>query len=150
MGYILLLFSLLCDGLCGGMQEKVRNTFSPSECHMMLWTNFFSCFIILPPLVATNQLFGANAFIQNHPEIVPKYVYMKFILGIDVVRRKVFFSSKFFTSKVFFVKSFFHQKFFRQKFFRQTFLRQRFFRQKFFLISGVFRQQGAYPKKTIF
>lgn len=82
MGYILLLFSLLCDGLCGGMQEKVRNTFSPSEGHMMLWTNFFSCFIIIPPLIATNQFFDAHLFIQRHPQIVPKLAAFFFCSAI--------------------------------------------------------------------
>jgi len=72
VGYILLLMSLLCDGLCGGMQEKVRNTFGPAESSMMLWTNFCSFFLIAPPLFWTDEFSKALFFILRHPKIIPR------------------------------------------------------------------------------
>lgn len=72
VGHGLLIFSLICDGLCGGMQEKVRSKFSPNENDMMLWTNFCSFLILIPFCFLSGDFFGGNAFIPKHPEILPR------------------------------------------------------------------------------
>jgi len=72
VGYVLLLMSLLFDGLCGGMQEKIRSSFSPSPSKMMLWTNFCSFMILFPALIFTSEGITALIFIQKHPRIIPR------------------------------------------------------------------------------
>lgn len=71
-GHTLLLFSLACDGLCGGVQEKIRSSFHPSVQQMMMWTNLWSFVITFPFLIYTGQFQGAQSFIQRHPEIIPR------------------------------------------------------------------------------
>ena len=71
-GHTLLLFSLACDGLCGGVQEKIRSSFHPSVQQMMMWTNLWSFVITFPFLIYTGQFQGAHSFIQRHPEIIPR------------------------------------------------------------------------------
>jgi len=71
-GHTLLLFSLACDGLCGGVQEKIRSSFHPSVQQMMMWTNLWSFVITFPLLIYTGQFQEAHSFIQRHPEIIPR------------------------------------------------------------------------------
>ena len=71
-GHVLLLTSLFCDGLCGGVQERMRTIFKPTVAQMMLWTNFWSLVLIAPLVVVTKQLEGALQFLVNHPDIIPR------------------------------------------------------------------------------
>jgi len=68
IGIGLILTSLICDGLVGGLQGSLKakgGSISPYQ--LMLFVNFWSILLILGALVANGQLIPAVSFIVKYP-----------------------------------------------------------------------------------
>lgn len=72
LGEILLIISLLCDGLTAAVQERMRRSNSPTAKHMMFsmnaWSSLFAIIAVLP----TGEVWAFVPFIQRHPEVLYK------------------------------------------------------------------------------
>jgi drug/metabolite transporter (DMT)-like permease len=69
MGWILLLVSLMMDGVVGPLQEQVRAQYGVGAIQFMFAQNAWATLWLLPVLLVTGQGMGAWRFIQQHPDI---------------------------------------------------------------------------------
>uniref|UniRef100_A0A182SBC4 Sugar phosphate transporter domain-containing protein n=1 Tax=Anopheles maculatus TaxID=74869 RepID=A0A182SBC4_9DIPT len=69
LGQLLLILSLLMDGLTGAVQERMRAHSAPSAQHMMLAMNGWSAMIVSVGLVATGEGKAFVLFASRHPEL---------------------------------------------------------------------------------
>lgn len=70
LGFVLL--ALICDGIYGPYQNKICQDYKPSSYHLMFNMNLWEGISALAICLATGQLGRGIAFVQAHPEIVPK------------------------------------------------------------------------------
>lgn len=70
LGEILLLLSLLLDGVTGAVQERMRSESKTKSGHMMVNMNLWSMVFLSIALIATGQLFDFISFVQRHPHIL--------------------------------------------------------------------------------
>jgi len=81
MGVVLICTSLACDGLTGGVQDRLKakskdKGIKIKPYDMMFWSNTFMCLVaILVSLVNNGELFSGMAFIFDNPEILSKVLY---------------------------------------------------------------------------
>ncbi|XP_044739906.1 solute carrier family 35 member B1 homolog [Chrysoperla carnea] len=70
IGQVLLLLSLILDGLTGAVQERIRAESAPSGQQMMLSMNAWSCAFLAVALTFTGEGFSFAAFCSRHPEVL--------------------------------------------------------------------------------
>lgn len=70
IGEILLILSLLMDGLTGAIQDRMRAAHSPTAQHMMVAMNAWSTLIVAPMLVITGELFEFVPFAMRFPNVL--------------------------------------------------------------------------------
>lgn len=76
LGEILLLVSLLCDGLTAAVQERMRRSYSPSAKHMMYQMNAWSSCILIIAVTASGEAQSFIPFAQRHPEVLYRIALM--------------------------------------------------------------------------
>ncbi|XP_017777696.1 PREDICTED: solute carrier family 35 member B1 homolog [Nicrophorus vespilloides] len=69
-GEILLILSLIMDGLTGAMQELMRANAKPSGEQMMLNMNFWSCIYLGIGLILTGEGMEFSKFVGRHPYVL--------------------------------------------------------------------------------
>uniref|UniRef100_A0A336M693 CSON012752 protein n=1 Tax=Culicoides sonorensis TaxID=179676 RepID=A0A336M693_CULSO len=69
-GELLLLCSLLLDGLCGGFEERIRKESSPAPFSMMLAMNGISATILIVAALGTGEATDFISFVTRHPEVL--------------------------------------------------------------------------------
>uniref|UniRef100_A0A182MGA7 Sugar phosphate transporter domain-containing protein n=1 Tax=Anopheles culicifacies TaxID=139723 RepID=A0A182MGA7_9DIPT len=69
LGQLLLVLSLLMDGLTGAVQERMRAHSAPSAQHMMLAMNGWSAMIVSIGLLVTGEGKAFVLFASRHPEL---------------------------------------------------------------------------------
>ncbi|XP_050070482.1 solute carrier family 35 member B1 homolog [Anopheles maculipalpis] len=69
LGQLLLIMSLLMDGLTGAVQERMRAHSAPSAQHMMLAMNGWSAIIVSVGLLVTGEGKAFVLFASRHPEL---------------------------------------------------------------------------------
>lgn len=70
IGEILLILSLLCDGLTGAVQERMKAEHQTKGIHMMMAMNMWSILFLGAALVATGEMFAFLSFVQRHPDVL--------------------------------------------------------------------------------
>jgi len=70
LGEILLLLSLMMDGVTGAVQERMRSESKTKSGHMMVNMNLWSMMFLSIALIATGQIFDFISFVQRYPQIV--------------------------------------------------------------------------------
>lgn len=70
IGELLLLLSLLMDGLTGAVQERIKGESSPSPYSMMLNTNWWSSVIVSIGVVLSGEIFKFISFVSLYPEVI--------------------------------------------------------------------------------
>lgn len=70
IGEILLILSLIMDGLTGAIQERMKTEYQSKSGHMMLFMNLWSVGYLAVGLVITGELFDFIGFIQRHPFVI--------------------------------------------------------------------------------
>lgn len=69
-GELLLILSLLMDGLTGAIQERMRSEHQTKSGHMMLNMNFWSIIFLGVSIVITGEAYTFISFVQRHPAII--------------------------------------------------------------------------------
>lgn len=69
-GELLLILSLVCDGLTGAVQERMKSEHKTKSGHMMTAMNMWSIVFLGGALLATGELFEFVAFVGRHPDIL--------------------------------------------------------------------------------
>jgi len=69
-GEILLIFSLILDGVTGAIQDRMRAESSTKPYPMMLKMNFYSILVLGAAVLITGELFEFLSFIHRHPDII--------------------------------------------------------------------------------
>lgn len=69
-GEILLLFSLLLDGVTGAIQDRMRAESSTKPYPMMLKMNFYSCLVLGAAVLITGEVFEFVSFVGRHPDLL--------------------------------------------------------------------------------
>lgn len=69
-GELLVLLSLLLDGLTGILQDKLRASYDISAYHMMYAVNVFSAVYLSAAVILSGELWRVTAFIQTHPTVL--------------------------------------------------------------------------------
>lgn len=75
----LLIASLLIDGICNGLQERIKNDYAPTAFSMMLKMNGMSFLMIGAASALSGEATNFFYFAQRHPQVIPK------ILGFGLV-----------------------------------------------------------------
>jgi solute carrier family 35 (UDP-galactose transporter), member B1 len=70
IGYSLVAFSLLMNGLSAGVQEKMRSVARPTPLNMMLFINSWSSLFLVVGVAVSGELPGFIEFCRTHPEII--------------------------------------------------------------------------------
>ncbi|XP_025193538.1 solute carrier family 35 member B1 [Melanaphis sacchari] len=70
LGEILLIFSLMMDGITGAVQERMRSESKTKSGHMMVNMNLWSMMFLSIALIGTGQIFDFISFIQRYPQII--------------------------------------------------------------------------------
>lgn len=70
--------SLICDGLTGGIQDKIRDKHQAQAYHMMYSMNIWSCLWTSIALIFTGELNELIPFLQMNPSVLPRI----FLLGL--------------------------------------------------------------------
>ncbi|KAF2073720.1 hypothetical protein CYY_004979 [Polysphondylium violaceum] len=70
-GNMILLISLLMDGVMGPFQDNLVSKYKPSSTQMMLSTNIWNFFLFLIVTILHGELFPAIEYIQKYPDIIP-------------------------------------------------------------------------------
>lgn len=78
IGEISLVISLICDGLTGGIQDKIRDKHQAQAYHMMYSMNIWSCLWTSMALIFTGELNELIPFLQTNPSVLPRI----FLLGL--------------------------------------------------------------------
>lgn len=76
LGEILLLISLLCDGLTAAVQERMRRSYSPSAKHMMYHMNAWSSCILIVAVTASGEAQSFVPFAQRNPDVLWRIALM--------------------------------------------------------------------------
>lgn len=69
-GEILLAISLLMDGLCGGIQDRIRHTSGPPPYAMMSKTNTYATIFVIIGAVSVNEVTQFVSFIGRFPHVL--------------------------------------------------------------------------------
>lgn len=69
-GEILLAISLLMDGLCGGIQDRIRHTSGPPPFAMMSKTNSYASIFVVIGAVSVNEVTPFVSFISRFPHVL--------------------------------------------------------------------------------
>lgn len=70
VGEILLILSLLCDGLTGAVQERMKAEHQTKGIHMMMAMNLWSILFLGLALIGTGEMFAFLSFVQRHPNVL--------------------------------------------------------------------------------
>lgn len=70
LGQLLLIMSLIMDGLIGAIQERMRQHSSPSAQHMMVAMNGWSTLFVIPALLITGEAIEFVAFATKYPQML--------------------------------------------------------------------------------
>lgn len=70
MGELLLVLSLLMDGLTGAVQERMRAEHQSKSGHMMLNMNLWSCLFLSIAVLLTGEIWDFMQFVSRHPDII--------------------------------------------------------------------------------
>uniref|UniRef100_A0A0P5KZ40 Solute carrier family 35 member B1 n=1 Tax=Daphnia magna TaxID=35525 RepID=A0A0P5KZ40_9CRUS len=70
IGEILLILSLIMDGLTGAIQERMKTEYQSKSGHMMLYMNLWSVGYLAFALLVTGELFDFVGFISRHPFVL--------------------------------------------------------------------------------
>lgn len=70
LGQLLLIMSLIMDGLTGAVQERMRQHSSPSAQHMMMAMNGWSTLFLIPALFLTGEAMEFIAFATKYPQML--------------------------------------------------------------------------------
>lgn len=75
LGLVFILGSLVCDGLTGGVQKRLKKKCaergnSPGPYDFMFWTNFFMMLVAIVFAFGLGEVGPGMAFITTHPEIM--------------------------------------------------------------------------------
>ncbi|AFN82818.1 UAA transporter protein [Encephalitozoon romaleae SJ-2008] len=86
IGILILITSLLADGIINSAQDHLFRTFKISSFHMMYYTNLFRFLISFTAILLTDNLKYSIAFIKSTPEIVPDlFLYSTFNIFGQIV-----------------------------------------------------------------
>ena len=69
-GELLLLFSLICNGLTGAVQDKMKTEYGTKSGHMMLAMNMWSIVCLTVVLLITGEGIQFILFLQRHPSFL--------------------------------------------------------------------------------
>ncbi|XP_069671309.1 solute carrier family 35 member B1 [Periplaneta americana] len=69
-GELLLILSLIMDGLTGAIQERMRSEYQTKSGHMMLSMNFWSIIYLGVAILVTGEGVMFASFVQRHPNVV--------------------------------------------------------------------------------
>lgn len=69
-GELLLILSLIMDGLTGAIQERMRSEYQSKSGHMMLSMNFWSSIYLGVAILITGEAVMFASFVQRHPNVV--------------------------------------------------------------------------------
>lgn len=69
-GEILLAVSLLMDGLCGGIQDRIRHTSGPPPFAMMSKINAYSSILVIIGAFSVNEVTQCIEFINKFPHVL--------------------------------------------------------------------------------
>ena len=70
IGESLLAISLICDGLVGAVQERMKSEFQTKSGHIMRAMSLWAILYLGVMLVATGEIFEFSTFVTRHPSIV--------------------------------------------------------------------------------
>lgn len=70
VGELLLLLSLMMDGVTGAIQERMKSEHQTRSGHMMYKINLWSTIYLLSSTLATGEIFKFHQFIQRHPNLI--------------------------------------------------------------------------------
>lgn len=70
LGQLLLIMSLIMDGLTGAVQERMRQHSSPSAQHMMLAMNGWSTLFLMAPLLVSGEGVEFITFAMKYPQML--------------------------------------------------------------------------------
>ncbi|XP_026761813.1 solute carrier family 35 member B1 homolog [Galleria mellonella] len=70
LGELLIILSLVMDGLTGAVQERIKSESSPSAYSMMLNTNWWSTVILSVGIVLSGEIFRFITFVSKYPEVL--------------------------------------------------------------------------------
>lgn len=70
LGIGLLILSLTMDGILGGIQDKIRDRYSPSSRQFMIAMSFWGTVILLILSFVTGEIFDAYYFTLRHPNVL--------------------------------------------------------------------------------
>lgn len=71
-GEVLLVVSLLIDGICNGLQERIRNDYAPTAFSMMLKMNGWSFLMLGLASTISGEVESFIYFAQRHPQVITK------------------------------------------------------------------------------
>lgn len=69
-GEILLTVSLLMDGLCGGIQDRIRHTSDPPPFAMMSKTNRYATIFVIIGALSVNEVTQFISFVNRFPHVL--------------------------------------------------------------------------------
>lgn len=84
-GEILLLASLLLDGLRSGFEERIRHESAPAPFSMMLAINGYSAIFLTITAFVTGDAVNFVKFVAKYPDVMYLLAFMAFISGIGQV-----------------------------------------------------------------
>lgn len=67
---VLVVLSILCEGVVGVIQDRMRATTKPSALHLMFSINIYIVFFVIIAAVVTGEIFDFIIFVQKHPEFL--------------------------------------------------------------------------------
>jgi len=70
VGELLLIVSLICDGLTGAVQERMKTEYKTKSGHMMMSMNKWSIMYLGIALAITGEGFEFTRFITRHPSVI--------------------------------------------------------------------------------
>jgi len=83
LGVFLVLCALVCDGIYGPYQNKICNTFKPSQYHLMFNMNVYELFFAVIICLFDGEFVHGLEFISKYPkEIIPNIFYFMSTMGI--------------------------------------------------------------------
>lgn len=69
-GEILLAVSLLMDGLCGGIQDRIRHTSNPPPFALMCQTNLYAAMFVIVGALCVNEVTEFLSFVNRYPHVL--------------------------------------------------------------------------------
>lgn len=74
IGNLLLGLSLLCDGLCGATEERMRSSSRPSALNFMYYLAVWSLLYHTIGIIALGEIPDFIGFVSRHPDIIKYFV----------------------------------------------------------------------------